>query len=571
MRLFSFMVCCTFHLYVLAYQDTLTLGKQIDSLLALNTKTVDLNSYQFYQTILKDSEKLNYSRGVLQSCIKIITYQTKNGNLDSLFHYSQKFEKYQSLCPDQKLKLDYLYTVGYGFLYRYNLPEYALPYYVEALRLCKEDDFDKKFSLNKGIVDSYIYKGQYDLVIEQVNKMLEDSAKTTIEAKNFIKGSLAIAYQQQERPDKSGPILKSIIKEAAEEKDSLQYTFAKVYQGYNLYLENKYNSSIDSLNSTFKLLKKHWPRGLINHYEFLSMSYAKLGNYKKASHLMKKATTASPIAELPKLYSHLANYHIQLGNKDSALYYNNQKSLIIDSIRKVEKKVYVDFYKVKLDFINTVQENKNIKLKQIILAKENRKQRYYITILFISTICLIIGVIAFMFYKKNKKSEKELNILKRNEKRTLENHIRLRENELSAILIGQSNKMKELKEIKDQVHEAIDERTSGKIKKTVLLLDKFLKTTTSDEILTERIESQYPGLVLQLQDLYPQLSKTDIRHCLLIKLGLSIKESADLLNVNPNTVKTARYRAKSKLKLPEDLSLKDFLESNLSYGIPESY
>jgi len=44
-------------------------------------------------------------------------------------------------------------------------------------------------------------------------------------------------------------------------------------------------------------------------------------------------------------------------------------------------------------------------------------------------------------------------------------------------------------------------------------------------------------------------------------LGLSVKESAQLLHVGIGAVKMGRNRAKSKMNLPEETSLKEYLNN----------
>ncbi len=539
--------------------DTLQLSKQIDSLMQLDRSNYSSRDYHLYQNVLKRSRKLKYHKGILRSHLETIQYYTTHPNIDSLFYHSRKFEKHQKKYPSKDLQLEYLRAMGYILLYDFALPEYALPYHIDALRIYDENDVKTKFRLNRGIADCYFYKGQYQLAINQIQKIIKDTIHVDVRSKNVMKVSLAVAYQFLKKPKQSRIVLEEVIKESAQNQDSLHYTYAKVFQAHNFYYEKEYQKSIDSLMANFNLLKKYLPRGVVNHYEFLALSYKELGQFKNAVSAMRKTIKKSPANERPKLYDHLSSYYIKLGKKDSALYYNTQKSHIVDSIRDLEKKIYTEFYETKLDLIKTAEENEKIKLKQVILAKANNRQKQYIISLFLGIACLLIGIIAFIHYHKNNQSQKEIVSLKKNEKKILQHHIKLREDELSATLIGITNKMQGLKEIRDQFSTVINEGTAEDLKKSLKTFDRFLKNNTSNINLTERIESQYPGLVIELKELYPELSKTNIRHCLLVKLGLSIKESADLLNVNANTVKTARYRAKIKLRLSEDISLKDFL------------
>jgi tetratricopeptide (TPR) repeat protein len=57
----------------------------------------------------------------------------------------------------------------------------------------------------------------------------------------------------------------------------------------------------------------------------------------------------------------------------------------------------------------------------------------------------------------------------------------------------------------------------------------------------------------------PDLSGGELRLCALIRLNLNLKEAATLLNISPDSVKTARHRLRKKLNLPEDSNLSDYL------------
>ncbi|KAA1245281.1 M48 family metallopeptidase [Aquimarina sp. RZ0] len=542
-----------------AQLDTLQLGKKIDSLMQLDRSNYSNRDYSSYQNVLEESKKIGYKRGILRPHIEILRYYYAHPNIDSIFSYSRQFDKYQKLYPDTKLHLEYLRAMGYILLYKFYLPEYALPYNVDAIRLYNEKDSKVNFKLNQVIADCYLYKGQYDLVIKQIQKVIKDTIHVNVRSKNVMKVSLAIAYQSLEKPEYSKPLLDDVIRESSQNQDSLHYVYAKVFQSHNYYYKQEYQKSIDSLKANFNLLKKYWPTGLVNHYQFSSLPYAKLGQLKKAIHMMRKAIKKSPPNDLPKLYGYLTSYYIEMGKKDSALYYNNQKNHMVDSIRNLEKKIYTEFYETKLEAIEVAKENKKIKLKEYKLSKANGRQKYYIISLFLGVVALIFGSIAFIHYHKKNQAKN----LKKDEKKILQNHIKLREDELSATLIGITKKMDGLMEIRDEFKTAIEDDIPEKLKKPIKSFDQFLRNNESGNTLPRRIESQYPGLVMQLKEFCPELSKTDIRHCLLVKLGFSVKDSANLLNVNSNTVKTARYRAKSKLRLPEDVSLRDFLDKEL--------
>jgi len=75
-----------------------------------------------------------------------------------------------------------------------------------------------------------------------------------------------------------------------------------------------------------------------------------------------------------------------------------------------------------------------------------------------------------------------------------------------------------------------------------------------------------------LKENTPSLKPTDLQLCAYLRLNLSTKEIADLLNLSIRGVESSRYRLRKKLELPNEISLFDYLESigKPSNGKPDS-
>ncbi len=57
----------------------------------------------------------------------------------------------------------------------------------------------------------------------------------------------------------------------------------------------------------------------------------------------------------------------------------------------------------------------------------------------------------------------------------------------------------------------------------------------------------------------PSLSSNDLRLSALIRLNMNIKESASVFNVEPASIKSARYRLRKKLNLNQEDDLYDYM------------
>ncbi|SKC77451.1 tetratricopeptide repeat protein [Ohtaekwangia koreensis] len=97
-------------------------------------------------------------------------------------------------------------------------------------------------------------------------------------------------------------------------------------------------------------------------------------------------------------------------------------------------------------------------------------------------------------------------------------------------------------------------------------IDKFNKILHS-AILTDddwenfkkAFEEVYPRFFAKIRYHYPDITVSELRLSALIKLKLSLKESASMLGISPESIKKSRYRLKKKFDLPEKETLEDFI------------
>lgn len=80
-------------------------------------------------------------------------------------------------------------------------------------------------------------------------------------------------------------------------------------------------------------------------------------------------------------------------------------------------------------------------------------------------------------------------------------------------------------------------------------------------IFLEKFEKVHPLFTKHLSQAAPRLTEGEIRMCVYIFLGLDNKQIAQLLSLQPNSVKVARYRIRKKLPITTEISLENYLRS----------
>ena len=84
----------------------------------------------------------------------------------------------------------------------------------------------------------------------------------------------------------------------------------------------------------------------------------------------------------------------------------------------------------------------------------------------------------------------------------------------------------------------------------------------ADWILFESyFNSAHQNFMDRLRAQYPDLTTGDFRICCLLRMNLSTKEIASLLNVSVRSVELRRYRLRKRLALSGEANLVEFLTS----------
>jgi len=135
--------------------------------------------------------------------------------------------------------------------------------------------------------------------------------------------------------------------------------------------------------------------------------------------------------------------------------------------------------------------------------------------------------------------------------------------ELSSMALATSQKNNLLTAIDKKVKE-IEKETSPKIKKELRTIKNLIKDNlTLEEDWTDfklHFESIHPDFYHKLLSLHSGLSQNDQKLCAYIRINLSSKEIARIMNISPKSVQMSRYRLKKKFKLLPNEDLIQFIE-----------
>jgi len=158
------------------------------------------------------------------------------------------------------------------------------------------------------------------------------------------------------------------------------------------------------------------------------------------------------------------------------------------------------------------------------------------------------------------KREKQIIALK-NEK--LESELTLKSKELAGSTMTIINKKEMLANIKEEVMEqkkALGSQYPNKYyDKLIHLLDENLSSEEDWAIFETNFDRIHENFFRNLHIKYPELTSNDLRLCAYLRLNLSSKDMAHLLNISLKGVEVGRYRIRKKIGLPSTKSLSEFM------------
>ncbi len=141
----------------------------------------------------------------------------------------------------------------------------------------------------------------------------------------------------------------------------------------------------------------------------------------------------------------------------------------------------------------------------------------------------------------------------------LEAEIRFKNQELASATMHLVQKGEILGTIQENLNQILEKSTTPVVKKEIqqlLNLLNFDATLDDDwEHFALHFDQVHVDFLKRLRERFPQLSATDHKLCAYLRMNLTTKEIAPLMNISVRGVEASRYRLRKKLGLPNDANL----------------
>ena len=465
---------------------------------------------------------------------------------------------------------------------------------------------------------SYLYMGQLDKATDYVLKGIN-----ILEAKNDrcylgqLKLTLAGTYLQSNNYRFAADLIEEYLAQNKNNKDSKIYAIATVNYTENLIELGQRDKAYILLTELIPSVKQSGDLELeavlysrlgnienlrgstsksINYYqkayEMLSEKKSKysmliisnyidvLNNAKKYDEAIKLINEFRKSPAYLKSHTHeryeyersIADLHTGTGNwKESAKAFE-RAMLMCDTLRmydngealnSMQAKFQTNFQREK----NEILENNNVSLKKKVEAERR------LTFMYIIASIAIIVLILFMLrgaWLKAKLQKGELKSIETAKNYLEQQHalelelsnsqkqmIDEKQREATSMTLQMANYYDGLQTVIEKLDDATLTKTT-EIKKELKQLAQQKNYWKEFEI---RFKNANPDFESKLLEKYPVLTRNDVQFCSLLKLNLSYKEIASLLQISYESTVTKKYRIKKKMGIAEDDDFEKVLSS----------
>lgn len=518
--------------------DTLT--QKLKTLPKQSTERVDLLNLIGYKYWIVDAEQsisygtkalqlatqLRYKNGQARANRVIGVAHWAQGNLTNALQFlSTSYNQYENIADKTGMANTWL---NIGMVYA-DLKQYpkAMQHYKKAINAFTELDLKGRIATTFTKLGTLLLEQNKP---EEAKEYLVNALNMHTEA-NFTYGiaeahnRLGILYVKKEEFEQAAYHIKQSIALGSTVNDYNGLTNNLILQGKVLRYSGEPEEALEKLEKGLQLAQKY----KLKTFELLA--YEELKELKK-----------------------------QQNKTEESFYYYDKYSNLKDSLFNSEKLQQVAY----IAFENELQRKDN----ELQVLKAQEKKDMLIKLILIISVCLLslCGFFIYRIYiqraqKTKQLAQKELENARLKEKE-LQQQLDFKNKELTSYTLNFIQKNQIVEQLQTLLAQL--KKDNGFTKNTLITdLKKIIRSNLSIdkdwEDFNRYFEDAHQGFYTKLKAKHENLSANDLKICSLIRLNMNIKETAAILGISPESVKTARYRLRKKLQLSPDQEILNYL------------
>lgn len=265
---------------------------------------------------------------------------------------------------------------------------------------------------------------------------------------------------------------------------------------------------------------------------------------------IKLAKPNDALAYLKRFYPYRATILQAQNNYKEAIVYLSASQEVNDSLYSIAKTQQIEELKT---IYETEKKEQQIALQETeidLLEKQGEVSTLYITLLGFGLLLALIGFYALRQKLKRSKTERE--------KLNLELDFKKKELTTHALHLAKKNEVLENLKQQAKTFKASENSQKG-YNQLIRTINFDLKDDNNWENFSHYFEQVHTGFNNTVKQKFPEVTSNELRLMALLKMNLSSKEIANILNISPEGIKKARYRLRKKLGITTEDSLQDLV------------
>ncbi|MCE7993295.1 MAG: hypothetical protein HEP71_15015 [Roseivirga sp.] len=278
-------------------------------------------------------------------------------------------------------------------------------------------------------------------------------------------------------------------------------------------------------------------------------------------------------------YELLARYYVHENDAEQvSLYYDSLHQSIENYFEKerleISENLKARYETEKKEAQLTLQRAQNQSL-----TLENEAQRTQRNILlFLALVFVVLLVLMYNRFQLRKKlsAEQEARLedqvklpelekgKKEAENDRLEEQVHHKQRELASLTLQMTQKNDALQELEQKIQKSLHgskEFPKESVREILNLIGNQKTIDKAWNTFKAHFEQVHTSFFDKLRTKHPDLSQTEEKHSAYIRMGLSTKEIARLMNISPSSVQVARYRLKKKLGPGKNTDIYQYINS----------
>jgi tetratricopeptide (TPR) repeat protein len=307
--------------------------------------------------------------------------------------------------------------------------------------------------------------------------------------------------------------------------------------------------------------------------------YARQGQYPAAvaryDSAYQLAQDAGMLRVVQTAAAGLARVHAQRRDYEKAYRYQLRYSTLKDSLYSAESTG-------QLANLRAAFENEKKQARIQLLEKEESLARATRNVLLVS-IAALLAIGALLLYQQRVKARKNQELLEKTRQlhetqqalvaselhnsqlqaKQLQEELEFSNKSLTTHTLNLIQKNGIMEEIRETISEVLKaprkDENAPVYGRLIKLIDYSFNLDKDWEDFKVYFEQVHKDFFVKLKEKHPELSNGELKMAALVRLNMNLKETATVMGISPDSVKTSRYRLRKKLQLEEEQNMTDYL------------